>query len=109
HDGAPNIYTSGGNILEDISSMENNAVDPELAAFINLYKQALDSGALSDPLVSSTVESSVTQIANIGEIVQHSIYEFKQGDVNTVSEFKDNQVSIATDMESSRTYPVSLL
>jgi hypothetical protein len=48
--------------------------EPEMAKFVALYQEVVSSGAASDPLVASTIQSSATQIANVAESMEDEIF-----------------------------------
>lgn len=79
-----------------------SSADPELATFLSLYNQALDSGALSDPLALSTVKSATSQIASLGEIVESVSPQMYAGAVTTEAEIIALQASQASQVESSQ-------
>jgi hypothetical protein len=45
-----------------------------MAKFVALYQEVVSSGAASDPLVASTIQSSATQIANVAESMEDEIF-----------------------------------
>jgi hypothetical protein len=49
-----------------------------VSSFINLYNQAVASGALSDPMARSTVDSAATQIASLGELTEDITWNVAQ-------------------------------
>ncbi len=51
----------------------------EVSNFLSLYNQALSSGALSDPLAKSTVDSASTQIASLGELTEDVVWNVQNG------------------------------
>ena len=51
----------------------------EVGNFLSLYNQALSSGALSDPLAKSTVDSASTQIASLGELMEDVVWNVQNG------------------------------
>lgn len=48
----------------------------QMTQFLDLYNQALASGALNDPAIRATVDSASTQIANVSEATEHNIGQF---------------------------------
>lgn len=79
-----------------------STADPELATFLSLYNQAAASGALSDPLVKSTVDSAATQIASLGELVESVSPELQNGSVTNNQSITDLESSEASSMNSSQ-------
>jgi len=85
-----------------LNSAVANTADPELATFLSLYNQALSSGALSNPLALSTVNSAASQIAALGELTESVSPEMQRGDITTAADAASLQVSQATQMNSSQ-------
>jgi hypothetical protein len=95
--GGPTVeYFANNSVLAAASS-----ANPETAKFLSLYQQALDSGALSDPLARSTVDSAATQIASISETVETSAVLLKNQPVDVVA-LNAKQASLSTRMNSSK-------
>jgi hypothetical protein len=72
-----------------------------LGNFLDLYNQALSSGALSDPLAKSTVDSASTQIASLGELTEDIVWNVQNGmsmDTTSITELTSQS---ATSMASS--------
>jgi len=86
----------------DILNADLSSAGPQLSTFINLYQQALASGALDDPDALSTVQSAATQIASLGEITEHGTADFKGGDVSDPASILASEASHATNMNSSK-------
>jgi hypothetical protein len=57
-----------------LSSTYASNQEPEMAKFIALYQEVVASGAASDPMVASTIQSAATQIASVGEAMEDTIY-----------------------------------
>jgi hypothetical protein len=86
--------------LNILTSQEGNP-QPQMAAFLDLYNQALTSGALSDPLALSTVNSAATQIASLGEVTEDTMNSYRFGADGSPSALTDLSASLATQMSSS--------
>jgi hypothetical protein len=95
--GGPTVEYFANNSVLNAASMAN----PETAKFLSLYQQALDSGALSDPLARSTVDSAATQIASISETVETSAVLLKNQPVDVIA-LNAKQASLSTRMNSSK-------
>jgi hypothetical protein len=92
---------ANGDILSDYASYRS----PEMEKFITLYQQVVASGAASDPLVASTIRSSVTQIASVAETVEdnmwYAINETDQYGLSGVSDLNSRLASEITQINSS--------
>lgn len=64
---------------QSILNAANAIPQAEMQQFLNLYNQAVSNGALSDPLINSTVQSASTQIAMLGELTEDAIYNLNNG------------------------------
>jgi hypothetical protein len=88
------------NILS-LSPTDTNT-EPELANFLSLYNQALNSGALADPTALATVNSASAQIASLGEVVENSAHFFSTGEaILDASNMSVVQAQQASQMSSS--------
>lgn len=81
----------------------NDRQEAEISKLMTLYKEVLDSGALIDPEASDTVKSAMTQIVSIGEAVENSMSEYRNGIVVLKNETDLNirAASATTNMRSS--------
>ena len=79
----------------------SDTAEPAMAQFLSLYQQAQASGALSDPLAQSTVNSASTQIASIGEVTEDTVWNFQQGAATDAASIQAFEASSATQMNSS--------
>lgn len=77
---------------------------PQMAKFLELYNQALSTGALADSSLRATVDSASTQIASLGELTEDTIWRFSVNDVqlNNEQDFANVAGSTATNMNSSK-------
>jgi hypothetical protein len=57
-----------------LSTPSGGTTGTEVGNFLDLYNQALASGALADPLAKTTVDSASTQIASLGELTEDTIW-----------------------------------
>lgn len=87
------------NILETVSGSGS-----QMSKFLDLYNQALSTGALSDPIVKATVDSASTQIASIGETTEDAIWQFSIDYIQLSNEADFAKVTgeHATQMNSSK-------
>jgi hypothetical protein len=87
----------------DIMTTGYTHAGSQLTTFLDLYKEAQASGALSDPAANDTVTSAATQIASIGEVVEDSVAQFTwgkvDGDADSILAF---QASNASHMNSDK-------
>lgn len=60
-----------------LSTPSGGTTGSEVGNFLDIYNQALASGALADPLAKSTVDSASTQIASLGELTEDTIWNVK--------------------------------
>jgi len=98
----PTAYFFASEYGNSVLSSANDSANPEQAAFLNLYNQALASGALNDPQIKATVDSASTQIASIGELVESSPAMIQSGEATTNDTINAANASIATAMNSSQ-------
>lgn len=61
-----------------LSSPTGGTTGSTVGNFLNLYNQALSSGALSDPMAKSTVDSASVQIASMGELTEDVIWNVQE-------------------------------
>lgn len=64
---------------QSILNASNASPQAEMQKFLDLYNQVTTSGALSDPVISSSVQSASTQIAMLGELTEDAIYNLNHG------------------------------
>lgn len=76
----------------------------QMSKFLDLYNQALSTGALSDPDLRATVDSASTQIAGIGETTEDAIWQFSTDYIKLNNEEDLAKVAgeHATNMNSSK-------
>jgi len=85
----------------DTFSANDPHVEPELSSFISLYNQAVSSGALSDPIALSTINSASEQIASLGEVSEETSWQYGSGNTPVDSaNLTTIQAQTATTMDS---------
>ncbi len=71
--------------------------------FLALYRGALASGALNDPVIKATIESASTQILQIGEVMEHYLDKFNDGkQIADVKALNTVLAGVSTHMESGK-------
>ena len=64
------LHFAEGDILSEYTAYQQ----PEMTKFVALYQDVMSSGIASDPLVATTIQSAATQIANIAESLEDSVF-----------------------------------
>ena len=73
-----------------------STAQPEIAEFLNLYQQALASGALSDPAVKATIDSASSQIAGLGEVTENVMQGLQNKEYTTADDVMNSKEAAMT-------------
>jgi Flp pilus assembly pilin Flp len=68
-----------------------STAEPEIASFLNLYQQALASGALSDPVAKATIDSASSQIAGLGEVTENVMQGLEKKEYTTADDVMNSK------------------
>ena len=68
-----------------------STAEPEVAEFLNLYQQALASGALSDPAAKATIDSASSQIAGLGEVTENVMQGLQNKEYTTADDVMNSK------------------
>jgi hypothetical protein len=79
------------------------SAEPAMATFLNLYKQAASSGALTDPAAKSTIDSASAQIAGLGEVTENVMQGLAGGEYSTADQvMKTKEAAMTTTMDARK-------
>lgn len=86
----------------DILSFPTDTSGGAINSFLSLYQEAVASGALSDPLALSTVQSASTQIASLGELTEDVSWNIDNGMAMDAASVTTLTSASSTQMNSSK-------